>query len=209
MKGIAFIGGEGPDPASCRELAAGADSIVAADSGLMKVEEAGLSPHWIVGDMDSLDSRQRLCAYPKERLLLYPVDKDYTDTELALHLLWEQGCEQTVLIGGGGGRIDHLLALHSLFERSPSPDRWVTEREDMYAVKEGQTVPIPAHTGSLVSVFPLGAGPWHAESRGLKWSLDELCWDKGFFSISNRALATVSVVSITGRFLVITERASL
>jgi thiamine pyrophosphokinase len=172
----------------------------------MNVERAGLSPDWIVGDMDSLDSVQRLAAYPKERVLVYPADKDYTDTELALSLLWEQGCTWAALVGGGGGRVDHLLALRSLFERSPSPDRWITDKEDIYALGQGQSLHIEARSNSIVSVFPLGSDPWRITSSGLKWPLDGLRWDRGFFGISNRALGTVSVESKVGRFLIVTER---
>ena len=207
FSGIAFIGGKAPPPFVCKEIAKSADIIVAADSGLISAERAGVSPHWIVGDMDSLDTLKRLEAYPKERILVYAKDKDYTDTELALGLLWEKGCTWTALVGGGGGRTDHILALHSLFERTPCANRWITNQEDMYALGCGQTLQLEPQIGSIVSVFPLGEAPWRIKSSGLKWPLDALRWDKGFFSISNIALSTLSLESIEGRFLIITTPA--
>ena len=48
MLGLAFIGGEGPEPAVCRLLAENAGLIAAADSGLEAAENAGLRPDWII-----------------------------------------------------------------------------------------------------------------------------------------------------------------
>jgi thiamine pyrophosphokinase len=58
--------------------------------------------------------------------------------------------------------------------------------------------------GSIVSVFPLGAGPWRAKSDGLKWPLDDVSWDRGFAGISNVALKENFVIRAErGRFMVI------
>jgi thiamine pyrophosphokinase len=210
MRGIAFIGGEGPPASWSRKLAAGADLLAAADSGLEAAEAAGLRPRWIVGDMDSLDDLRRLEAYPAERVLRYPPDKDETDTELALRLLWDQGCDETWLAGGGGGRVDHLLGIRSLFERERTPDRWLTAREDIRCLREGEHFfpgpaggggPFPGERGEI-SVFPLGEGPWEAASRGLRWPLAGLNWNRGFCGLSNRAPGGDFYIRvIRGRFL--------
>ncbi|MDR3123079.1 MAG: thiamine diphosphokinase [Treponema sp.] len=202
MLGIGFIGGEGPSLELAAKLAASSDLIAAADSGLMAAESAGLRPDWIVGDMDSLDDLCRLDAYPDSRVVRSPRDKDHTDTELMLSLLWEQGCTEVWLAGGGGGRLDHLLAIQALFERDKSPDRWITAGEDIYRVAPGQT--LETGRGGIVSVFPLGIGPWEAESRGLKWPLAGLPWKRGFFGTSNIAGEVgCSIRAIRGVFLVI------
>lgn len=208
-RGIAFIGGEGPRPEKCRRIVMGADIIVAADSGLIAAENAEITPDWILGDMDSLDDLNRLEKYPPHRILRYPPDKDYTDTELALALLWEKGCEETWLIGGGGGRTDHLFAICSLFERKQTVDRWFTRGEDIYCLKDTQELTLPVSPGTLVSLFPLGDEPWQAVSQGLKWPLEGLRWDRGVFGMSNVALGEqCSVVSEQGRFLVMVNNAN-
>jgi thiamine pyrophosphokinase len=186
-------------------LAEEADLVLAADSGLTAAEDAGLRPDWIVGDMDSLDDPGRLTKYPPERVRLFRADKDYTDTELALNCLWEQGCGETWILGGGGGRIDHLFAVRALFERERSPGRWITRAEDIRCLGPGEILVLSMAPGSIVSLFPLAAGPWEAESSGLKWPLKGLAWDRGSFGVSNTAPeGDFSVRVIQGRFMVIT-----
>jgi thiamine pyrophosphokinase len=204
MRGILFTGGEGPEPEASRRLAEGAALVAAADSGLVAAEAAGLRPDWVLGDMDSLDDPRRLDRYPPGRVLRQPAAKDYTDTELAFSLLAEQGCDEIWIIGGGGGRMDHLLAVRSLFERDPFPARWITAGEDVYCLAGPGELARSVRAGALVSVFPLGGGPWAAESGGLTWPLDGLSWNRGFCSLSNEAAAGDFVIRArTGRFLVV------
>ncbi|MHC6203199.1 thiamine diphosphokinase [Breznakiellaceae bacterium SP9] len=204
MVGIAFIGGDGPAPETARALARDADLIVAADSGLIAAENAGIRPDWIVGDMDSLDSPTRLDKYPAKRIMRSKVEKDETDTELALKLLIAQGCTQTRLIGGGGGRIDHIFAIRALFDRPLCPERWYTANENIYCVQSGCSMKGKREPGSLVSVFPVWEGPWGAQSSGLKWPLDDIAWNRGFCGISNFTTKDqFTILSKQGRFLVI------
>jgi thiamine pyrophosphokinase len=207
LTGIAITGGEGPKNAALKKLAKQADLIVAADSGLVACEEAGIAPDWIVGDMDSLDDTKRLEKYPPERVIRHRSDKDFSDTELALSLLWEKGCGEVWLSGGGGGRTDHLLAIRSLFERQKAPDRWFTADEEIFRLKEGQTRRAGDAIGGVVSVFPLGTGPWQAESEGLKWSLDGVAWESGGYSLSNVAeKSPFELCSKKGEFMVIVSK---
>jgi len=208
LRGIAITGGEGPKSVTLKKLADQADLVVAADSGLAACEEAGITPDWIVGDMDSLDDTKRLEKYPSDRVIRHRSDKDLSDTELALSLLWEKGCGEAWLAGGGGGRTDHLLAVRALFERERAPDRWFTVREDIRRLKEGQTLSVDVPIGTTVSVFSLGLGPWQTESSGLKWPLNGVAWESGGFSLSNVTEKSLfEMRSKKGNFLLVIEAA--
>ena len=211
--GIVFAGGAGPDPGLLARMvaAAGAESggllTAAADSGLLLAEAAGVRPDWIVGDMDSLgdEGRLRLAAYPEASILSFPEDKDNTDTEIALDVLWSNGCRDVWIVGGGGGRLAHLLGIRDLFERPRFPRRWITAAEDVYCV-DGDGMAMELEIGDLVSVFPLAEGPWRAESWGLKWPLSDTEWRRGSNGISNVAgEREVEIRSVRGRFMVVLE----
>ena len=215
LLGVIFTGGESPASPVIRKALDGKNAlIIAADSGLIPAEEAGVKPDWIIGDMDSLGDDKRLRSFPDERVIRYGHEKDYTDTELAFNLAVEKGCDKIWIIGGGGdSRIDHLFAIRSLFERELFPCRWITAGNDIYCINAGaaeNTLSLKLAPGTQVSVFPLGAGPWEALSEGLKWPLAGLLWDRGFFGLSNEAVdGDFSIKAEKGRFMVIYNFVSL
>jgi thiamine pyrophosphokinase len=208
LLGVVFAGGESPPPEIIRRALEGKTAFtVAADSGLDAAEKAGIKPDFIAGDMDSLEDASRLAAYPPDRIVRHSLEKDHTDTELALFLAIENRCDEIWITGGGGGRLDHLLGIRSLFERDVFPSRWITRAEDVYCLQPGtarNNLSLSLGPGALVSVFPLGNGPWKAKSCGLKWPLDGLAWNRGFFGLSNVAITgSFSITAEEGRFMVI------
>jgi len=114
-RALLVIGGAGPAPGVLAAMAREAQRIVAADSGLDLCLTAGIVPDLVVGDMDSLSDPRLLDAYPPERVLRFPTDKDETDTEIGMRLLRERGYQSISIAGGGGGRLDHLMAIMGLF----------------------------------------------------------------------------------------------
>jgi len=209
MLGLIFTGGDKPDTQFIKQLIKTQvkDALyIAADSGLIAAENAGLKPDWIIGDMDSIKDPSILDSYPG-RIIRYDHNKDFTDTELAFSLAIEKGCNDVWIIGGGGGRIDHLFGIRSLFERDNFPSRWITANEDIYCIDSfiaKNSIEKKLDKGISVSVFPLGDGAWEAQSSGLKWPLIDLPWDRGFFGLSNVAVdGSFSITAINGRFMII------
>ena len=62
------------------------DLLIAADGGYDWLRQSGLTPDFLLGDLDSLGVLPSLPA--KTKLLRYPVEKDDTDTALALGEEW-------------------------------------------------------------------------------------------------------------------------
>lgn len=202
MKGVLFVGGAGPDPAAVADDLAEAGLVAAADSGLAKALALGVEPDLVLGDFDSLTDTALLDRFPPERLLRFPTDKDETDAEIGLRLLAARGCDDITIAGGGGGRLDHLLALALLFERDQPPRRWVTDAEDARLVV-GEAF-FDGWRGSTVSVFPLGDGAAELSSEGLRWPLSGLALRRGWPGVSNVADADRVRVGVgRGRLLVV------
>lgn len=208
MLGIIFTGGESPDAQAVKRIVESADKdilIIAADSGFDTAMNADIKTDWVIGDMDSAKNYAGLAAMPPERVIRHERDKDFTDTELAVLLAAEKGCNEIWIIGGGGGRIDHLFGIRSLFDRDFFPRRWITALEDIYCI-DGKSEKWTVSGGAIVSVFPAGDGPWEAASSGLKWQLDGVSWSRGFFGLSNIAVSgEFSITAKKGRFMVILE----
>ena len=112
------------------------DYVIAADSGADTLEkyqefykgQIDFSPDFILGDMDSI-SKYGLKKY-QNRIQLYPTDKDYTDTELALekaHEILKKNSLNSIitLLGGAGGFSDHFLGILDTFSSANHADFWL------------------------------------------------------------------------------------
>jgi thiamine pyrophosphokinase len=203
MEALLVTGGKAPPRSRLESRLASFGLVCAADSGLDTLVAWGLEPGLIVGDMDSVSSPDIVGRFPRAELILAERDKDETDTELALAALAARGAGRITLAGGGGGRLDHLLAIRAIFERraAPRPSEWHTEGEALFLVEEGRRLALDAAPGSIVSVFPLAAGAEGMASDGLEWPLAGLSWGAGGCGVSN--------VAVRGRFAVSAGRGDL
>ena len=200
--GLLLIGGEGPARGLLQPILPAVTVAVAADSGFDLARKLKIVPDLLVGDLDSLESSREFEAFPESRIRRYPRDKDETDTELGLRTLWELGIQRVVVAGGGGGRLDHLLALVALFERERVPMAWYTSREIVQVV-EGTQV-IDGCRGQTVSLFPVRGPVAGMSSEGLKWPLDGLTWKWGDMGVSNVFSEDRCSISVAkGRLLMI------
>lgn len=84
--------------------------VIAADSGAEYALELGLRVDVAVGDFDSVSQATlRAVETAGARLERHPAAKDATDLELALDAALTLGPERILVLGGGSGRLDHLL----------------------------------------------------------------------------------------------------
>jgi len=188
---LLVTGGDAPGLELIKHRIEGCSFICAADSGLDVLISWGVEPDLVVGDMDSISDPAILDRYPGT--IRHPADKDDTDTEIGIHELRARGYQRILLIGGGGGRLDHLLAIRALFDKPWGQDEWLTHRERVVRIAEATSFSVPE--GSTVSVFPLASGASGMASRGLKWPLDGLCWGPGEFGVSNLARASEVMIA--------------
>lgn len=180
---LLVVGGDGPPFSSIGPLLPKYGFVCAADSGYDLARSWGLVPDLIVGDMDSIRDPASLPAGVET--LVFPRDKDDTDTELGLTILRKRGYGPIAIAGGGGGRLDHLLAIRAAFERPGGPDEWLTGSD--YVVRISEAGEFSARPGAIVSVFPLSGGASGMGSVGLKWPLEGLSWDASRYGVSNEA----------------------
>lgn len=106
---VVLAGGEPVAPALAAHVPP-AVTVIAADSGLAAARRLGLEVDLLVGDLDSVDADDLAAAVAAgvavER---HPTAKDATDLELALDAAVARGADEVVVLGGAGGRLDHLL----------------------------------------------------------------------------------------------------
>ena len=88
------------------------DLVIAADGGLEILRGIGISPDIVLGDFDSLGYVPEKGGFPQNvEILLHPVEKDDTDTGLAIKTALERGYKYIELYSClGGRRFDHSIA---------------------------------------------------------------------------------------------------
>ncbi|MGO5074809.1 thiamine diphosphokinase [Clostridium sporogenes] len=110
MKAIIIAGGKAPSKELLKQEMKDSSYIICADSGANCLYEYGITPDFILGDMDSID--KRTFSYFKEKGVYmdkYPKDKDFTDGLVALNKAIELKADTIALLGCIGNRIDHIL----------------------------------------------------------------------------------------------------
>lgn len=86
--------------------------VVAADGGIRHPLALGHLPDVLIGDLDSLPEgvEEELVNWDIE-VVRYPPAKDETDLELALlYAAHRFPDDDLIILGGFGGRVDHMLA---------------------------------------------------------------------------------------------------
>lgn len=139
------------------EVAALADYIVAADGGARPLGVAGIMPHLLIGDLDSVPASQLAAfAHAGVRIAQFPREKDETDLELALHEAVALGATHIDLFGVLGGRWDHTFATIAMLCQPVLGNchvRIYADDQTLCIVRRELT--LDANVGDTVSLLPL------------------------------------------------------
>ncbi len=190
-----------------RDLLMQTELLIAADGGGNALHTAGISPHLVIGDLDSLTlPAAEAFTAAGTTFLRYPADKDETDLELALLTAVARGATQITVLGALGGRWDQglanvaLLAMPELHGRRV---RLLDAHQEAY-LAQGET-PIAGVRGETVSLLPLGGPARAITTRGLLYPLThaELYFERSR-GVSNQIVEPPAHVTVgEGQLLVV------
>ena len=95
------------------------DFIIGVDGGCQMLETLAYTPNLILGDFDSIGNLERYkVLWPMSHIKTFPAEKDYTDAELAFEEMLKLPMDKIIVIGGLGGRADHMLSIIQLMGRA-------------------------------------------------------------------------------------------
>ena len=171
-----------------RERPAPGDLVIAADAGYRACREADIIPDLLLGDFDSMDQPADFA-----NIIRSPVEKDDTDTMLAIKTALTRDCREIYLYGGtGGARLDHTLAnLQSLlYLRRRGARGWMYDRDFLWTVIENESLTVERTVEwGLLSVFCLGADASGIEETGVQYPLKDAELTAAFpLGVSNHIL---------------------
>ncbi|HZC33331.1 MAG TPA: thiamine diphosphokinase [Candidatus Bathyarchaeia archaeon] len=169
----------------------GIDLVIAADGGARHAAALGRPIDLWVGDGDSLGAAGiealRAAGVPIE---LARVDKDESDTELAIVAAARAGASRVTILGAlGGARVDHGLANVWLLAHQALAGRDVALVDDAARIRllSAGRHDLGGRIGDLVSLFPFGGDAGGMTTRGLRYPLT----DEGLRSGPARGLSNV------------------
>lgn len=192
------------------------DYVVAVDGGYAQVVAAGSQPDVVVGDFDSL-------GYVPEAadVRRFPAEKDESDMELACRVAMEAGCDEIVLYGCLGQRLDHTIANLQVMLGCAHAGVRMLAVDDGYAVAILHAVhekpaelafsAIPPEVlangpyANYVSVFAWGGAAHGVWERGLRYSLDGVTLtDDRSWGLSNEFCGKPACIRVEEGSLIVT-----
>jgi len=184
MRAIIIAGGQVEAAEGWKRWVREGDWILGADGGAARALAWGLTPHVVIGDMDSLPDEERAVLEGRGSAFVeHPRAKDETDLELALAYAVEHGAHEIVIFGALGGRLDHTLAnvlLLALPSLQQVRARIVDGRQEAFLIRNGGAVTVHGMPGDLISLLPLAGDAHGVMTEGLIWALDGDTLQLGF-----------------------------
>ena len=180
------------------------DFVIAADGGLEHTRKLGITPDVILGDFDSL-------GYIPTGAAVFPVEKDDTDSMLAVRRGLDLGYRHFVLYGAlDGDRLDHTVAnLQTLqFLADHGATGFLVGLTQIATVVKNGGLCLPAVDDGIISVFCMGSDARGVTIEGLQYSLTDGTLTAGFpLGVSNHFVGKNGKISVKdGSLLVIYDR---
>lgn len=178
--------------------------LIAADGGLTHLERRGLAPHLIVGDFDSLGH------VPEgDNIIHHPVEKDDTDTMLAIKTGLSRGYQNFILYGCLGGRLDHTYAnIQSLsYLAQHGASGFLLGAGIAATVIRNNHLDFSPHHQGTISVFCPDGEARGVNLTGLYYPLQDAVLTSGFpLGVSNQFTGNAASVAVKeGSLLVMWE----
>jgi thiamine pyrophosphokinase len=174
-----------PSHRKALDLLHAADQLICCDGAADKLIAYGLSPHMIVGDMDSVSCE---IAEKFASLMVPSDDQESNDLTKAVNYCIEKGYPSVSILGATGLREDHTLGNISLMlEYYPRIEvEMVSDFGMFFLVQSGQEV--KSFVGEKISFFSMDSRV-RVTSTGLKYPLDGLQLSKWYTATLNEAIA--------------------
>lgn len=175
MRHVVFVNSPPENPHKLLRHLQSSDHIVCADGGANIAARIGVTPHVILGDMDSVDPALLTRLQAQGSLIKkFPRDKDKTDLELCLDYSLEAGASKILLLSPFGGRLDHLLGniMLLLLPQYENLSFCLADGEvQAHLVRHGQAAQVSGALGDTLSIIPLSQTCRGATLKGTQYPL--------------------------------------
>ncbi len=188
------------------------DFILCADGGYSHARAAGIVPHMIIGDFDSIDyefieSDLRRSGLTECRITRVAAEKDDTDTMICVKYGIDHGYDEIFILGGLGGRLDHTVAnLQTMcYAVEHRKTIWFLDGKNRATLRAPGNLTIEERKDCKISLFAFGESCEGVTISGVKYPLKDHLLKNDFpLGVSNEFLEKKAEISHTsGKLLVI------
>jgi thiamine pyrophosphokinase len=201
VRAVIFANGHLEHPRDALNLIEPDDLVIAADGGARHCRTMGITPEWLVGDLDSLNQDEvRELKELGVEIINYSRDKDFTDLELAFLQARDAGATEIVVLGGFGDRWDMTISNLLLSTKSEFRElsvRLVDGPQETAIICGGGKMTFSGQRGDVLSLIPLHQEAVGVNLTGLEYNLDDdslpVGTTKGISNVFVNDSATVSL----------------
>lgn len=178
--------------------------ILCADSGLHLAERLNRRPDLVLGDFDSLGAVPEHLPH-----MTVPVEKDDTDTMLAVRVALEKGFRDIRIYGAFGGRLDHTLANLQTLEylRQQGADGFLAGVSDCARMLcGGETLRLKKRPDWSLSLFAWSERCEDVNAAGVYYPLAHGTLTRSFpLGVSNHIIAAEAGISCGSGMLLVMQ----
>ncbi|PNX46709.1 MAG: thiamine diphosphokinase [Thermoplasmata archaeon M9B1D] len=193
------------NPKFHKDLLKDADIIICADGGANNAKKIGVTPNYIIGDLDSA-SKSSIELFKDKSKIIKDNNPDKTDMELALSFAETLTPSEILITGAIGDRIDHTLANIMCLDKIKSDVKaQIVDEKNIIELVEN-SADISGDKNDIISIVPI-TDISNLCYTGLKWNVENLDTNIGWFGISNRLEEKNANISFSnGKILLIRIR---
>jgi thiamine pyrophosphokinase len=197
MKSIIIASGNSIKKEIFYEIYSANDFLICADGGLNYLDSLNIEPNLIVGDFDSVD-RNLLEKYKNVKIIKYPAEKNFTDTEIAIEESIAYGFNEITIFGATGTRLDHTMANILLIERYIKKGVIIRIIDNNnYIQILNKDIAINKKEGYYLSIVPITEYIEGITLKGMKYPLEDVKVNRGStLCISNEIIADTAQICI-------------
>ncbi|ULO10019.1 thiamine diphosphokinase [Paenibacillus sp. 19GGS1-52] len=185
------------------------DFIIGADRGALFLITHGYTPDISVGDFDSIPpgTFEKIQSGSRETITCDAVNKDLTDSEMALDLALNTQPESILMLGVTGTRIDHTLASIQMMTRALQRQVSCSVMDSHnFVTLTGSQALVEERGYTYVSLLPLTPEVTGITLQGFQYPLTDATLKLGqSLGVSNKLAAPIGTVTIESGLLLIIQ----
>ena len=177
------------------------DLVIGADRGYLTLAKNQIKPNVVIGDFDSYSGK-----IDCEKIIKFPVKKDFTDSALAIEYAISQNYKKIIVYGAIGGDLDHTmanLALVANYTQKGTDISFTDNKNIVFALYNGK-ICFSEKANGRISVFSFHDKAEGVNEKGLLYELENALLENNIpLGVSNEFVGKNAEISVNKGILII------